>query len=140
MTPLRVATVACLLLACKRESPATIDARPTAEPAPSATEAPSATASEAPAPSAAPSAGAPHPHLPTTASAIPAAWLACTKDADCVALPSKCCGAWPSNVGSRVQVERALAAADAARGNCPDRVCAMRLESAACERGRCVVR
>ena len=87
-----------------------------------------------------PSASAQPPPLPTSVSAIPAAWLACAKDSDCVAIPSACCGSWPSNVASRDRVHRAVTAADAARDNCKNRMCAMRMETAACESGRCVVR
>ena len=140
LPPMRPVALLFVLAACKHAPPATnLDAsaasEPSAPPAPSATP-PAPTASA----SAAPSSSAPHAKLPTTAAELPAAWLACQADADCVALPSACCGAWPSNTKSRAHVQAAMTAADAARGNCADRVCAMRVLDAACDHGRCVVR
>ena len=76
----------------------------------------------------------------TPRPAISNAWVTCAADVDCVAVPSACCDAWPSNVASLERVRAAVAASDATRAECRDRVCAMRVPDAACDRGRCVVR
>lgn len=113
--------------ACKTEVPASLTSDHEASALPSVVESPSAPTNAA---SVAASAMAPSP----------ASSVACRADDDCVAIPSACCGSWPSNVASRAEVQRAVAASDAARDNCKNRVCAMRMQSAACERARCVVR
>ncbi len=144
----RAAAMIVLLVACKHDvSKDDLDAAlAVPPPTESETTAPSATAvtpmpsASTPASAAASASSAPQHAAPKTAAEIPAAWLACARSADCVALDSACCGAWPSNVASLARVRAAMAASDAARGNCTGRVCAMRKADAVCESGRCVVR
>lgn len=135
-----------LSVSCKREERATADSNdssapsaPSETPAPSVAASASATSSSAPSASPAPSASA-APKLPSRVAEIPAAWLACKADTECVSLPSACCGAWPANVAHEARVRAAVSAADAARGNCRNRVCAMRMSTPACDHGACVVR
>jgi hypothetical protein len=89
-----------------------------------------------------PSASAPVVESPTPSAsathAVSAAFVACAHDTDCVALPSPCCDAWPSNLASREQVQKAIQSADGER--CKTRMCAMRMWNAACDHGACVVR
>jgi len=95
-------------------------------------------------PSAAPSASTPRATseslgLPATASAIPADWLQCSADAECVAIKSACCGSWPSNVAHRERVRKSVAVADAARDYCRNRMCIQKLDTPACDHGKCVI-
>ena len=126
--------------ACKTEAPAPNDVAvasssvPVIESPPAPSEVPSAPPSSSAKPTSS-SLG-----LPASVAEIPGDWLACTTDAECVAIRSACCGAWPSNVAHRERVRKSVAVADAARDYCKNRMCAQRVETPACDHGKCVIR
>ncbi len=109
ITIARIELALALLVACTRGKPP-----PAVDASPSAAAIASAPASTAP------------------------AELACESDADCVAVPSACCGAWPSNALHIAQVRKAVAESDAKR-DCKKEKCASQVTHAACNQGRCVV-
>jgi hypothetical protein len=87
-----------------------------------------------------PSASVPVTEIAPSASTIPSASTStttCSTDADCVAVPTACCRSIPSN---RASIEAVRKVADGMTEGCKTRVCAMRVDNAACVSGHCVVR
>jgi len=141
--------IACAVVAACKTSGQTVELDasaplPTASPTASASvvpdDAPSASTSASPVMPSVAARAVQATTLPTSINAMPATWRACVSDQDCVAIPSACCGSWPSNVVSRDRVQHAVVAADLARDNCRNRVCARIVERPACEHGQCNLR
>jgi hypothetical protein len=128
------------LAACRTQVPAPNDVAVASSSVPVIESPPAPSETVSAAPSATARATSESLGLPASAAAIPADWLACSSDAECVAIRSACCGAWPSNVAHRERVRKSVAVADAARDYCKNRVCAQRMETPACDHAHCVIR
>jgi len=130
------------LVACRTEVPAPNDVAVASSSTPvieSPPPPPSEVASIAPSAST-PRATSESLGLPATVAAIPGDWIECKADADCVAIKSACCGSWPSNVTHRERVRKSVAVADAARNYCRNRMCIQKVDTPACDHGKCVIR
>jgi hypothetical protein len=66
-------------------------------------------------------------------------WRACKAKDDCAVIEGSCCLAWPANTKNKDNVKHALAAFDASRGDCAQRVCMAVMRKPVCEHGLCMV-
>lgn len=75
--------------------------------------------------------------LPATFEDQPREWRTCTTTSDCMVIDGACCRSWPSNLTHKEDMRKAMVAAGAMKGDCPNRACTH--GKPVCEHGYCLV-